>query len=119
MARRKLNAKQKESLRKLLAQRLKKTPAGPILGLLKEIGKKFRVSAEAVRYYSKDLMPNRIAAPRGRPRKHPQPAGGRVVTMLREKAKEHRRLAVMLARKHEMIARRYEQHADKLSSFEE
>lgn len=118
MARRKLDAKQKESLRKLLARRLKAMPQGPILGLLKAIGKKFGVSAEAVRYYSRDLMKGRVAAPRGRPRKHPQPTGGRVVTLLRQKAKEHRRLAAALARKHEMIARRYEQHAEKLASFE-
>jgi hypothetical protein len=119
MARRKLNEKQKESLRKMLARKLKEVPEGPILGLLKEIGKKFRVSAEAVRYYSKDLMEGRAAAPRGRPRKHPASGVGRVATMLRKKAKEHRRLAAALARKHETIARRYEQHADTLAKFEE
>lgn len=118
MAKRKLDDKQKRSLRKTLAKKLKKAPTGPILGILRQIGDRFGVSAEAVRYYSRDLMRGRTRAPRGRPRKYPRPRGIRVVTLLRERAREHRKLASVLARKHERIARRYELHADRLASLE-
>jgi len=119
MAKRKLDDKQKRSLRKTLATKLKSAPTGPILGILKQVGDRFGVSAEAVRYYSRNLMKGRTRTLRGRPRKYPRPRGNRVVSLLREKAREHRKLAALMARKHERIARRYELHAERLASLEE
>jgi Zn-dependent peptidase ImmA (M78 family) len=109
MAKRKLSDAKKTQLKKALLKRIKTRKGASMSSILREIGKKFGVSAEAVRYY----MSERHKSP-GKIRKK---NSGEAVRALRAEALKHRRLAKEEARKHLELAKKYERAARQVVSL--
>lgn len=128
MAGRKLGNTEKERLRKLLTQKLKGKAGKPILDILQDIGSRFGITAEAVRYYAKAMLGRRAFAKRGRPKgsrtrnpslnRTPHNGANRteMVRHLIQEAKKHRNLARTLSKHHERLARKFELAARSLGS---
>jgi hypothetical protein len=114
MAKRKLSESKRKFLVETLRSKLGKMGDGPMIRVLQSIGRRFGISAQAVRYHAQAAG---VTGRRGG--KHRDAGGGRgVASLLLAKAREHRRLAKRLARKHERLARKYERAAVSIAALE-
>jgi Zn-dependent peptidase ImmA (M78 family) len=116
MQKKKLDSARTKRLHRVLRSRLRGLGNRPLLGVLREIGRRFGISAQAVRYHAHSIGLGSKRGP-GRPPKEAALANGSVIRALVKKAREHRRMARELARRHDRLARKYESMAASLTSM--
>jgi len=114
MAKRKLSESKRRFLVETLRSKISKMGDGPMIPILQSIGRRFGISAQAVRYHA------RAAGVTGRRGGNRRAAGGGrgVARLLWAKAREHRRLARRLAQRHERLAKKYERAAVGVEALE-
>lgn len=116
MPKHKLDAARRKKLHRVLRSRLRRLGERPLFGILREIGRVFGISANAVRYHAHSIGLRSRRGP-GRPPGERFLENGAVVRALFQRAREHRRLARELARRHENLARKYESMASRLAAM--